>query len=534
MKPKKLFRLKKKGLIKKNSLYNSVDSDTSSFIDKSQKKKYNKFIDKTKIKNFKGKKVTKNYWRIIIIPIIFFTLFLLFYLLISRNKKIPKDYKNDIPLSSQWQSYLPEVKDKILNNYYYNESDNNNVFFYYYNQTDVNKTFNNYTNILNQNNISSINNSQTKIVGKENFNQKLYWGGQTFLDINKAKEEIRKFNDFKVANYNKIDFYKRDNPKVSLIITVHNQDNFLRKIYNCIQNQTLKDIEIIFVDDASTDNSSLIINEFMKEDKRIVYIKNEKNKRAFYSRNKGILISRGEYILVIDPDDLLLNDILIKAYDTAKNYNLDILQFYTIIGSVEKNNIWKQVKYKDGILYNSEVKKVIYYCYTRNLWDKLIKREIYIKSINFMKLEFHKETYFIHNDDTAFLGLISVANSYGFLEQIGYFYNLKNPKSTFHYYFDIKNMNDIFHSLFATMKYYYLQSDNNNSDKNLIAFNFFNNKINKDYKNKIQYLTNGFDYLIDVLDLYLNCTFFDENQKSKLKEFKNNINYRKKQINNKK
>ena len=93
-------------------------------------------------------------------------------------------------------------------------------------------------------------------------------------------------------------------------------------------------------------------------------------------------------------------------------------------------------------------------------------------------------------------------------------------------------MNNIFHSLFATMKYYFIQSDNNKSDKNLIAFNFFGNKIYKDYKNKIQYLTDGFDYIIDVLDLYLNCIFFDENQKNKLKEYKNKINDRKNKINN--
>ena len=257
-----------------------------------------------------------------------------------------------------------------------------------------------------------------------------------------------------------------------------------------------------------------------------------KTLRAFYSRNKGILISRGEYILIVDPDDLLLNDILIKSYETAKKYDLDILQFYVIIGSSIKNNVWKQVKYKEGILYDSQVKNVFYYCITRNLWDKLIKREIYIKAINFMKLEFHKETYVLHNDDTAFFGLITVTKSYGFLEQIGYFYNLNNPKSTFHYYWETKYMNDIFHSLFATMKYYYIQTNNNKIDKNLIAFNFFGIKIYKDYKNKIQQLTKGFDYLIYVLDLYLNCTFYDENQKSKLIEYKNKINDRKNKINN--
>lgn len=67
----------------------------------------------------------------------------------------------------------------------------------------------------------------------------------------------------------------------------------------------MKDIEIIFVIDASKDNSEKIIKELMEKDKRIILLKNEENKRAFYSRNKGILASKGEYILVIDPDDLL-------------------------------------------------------------------------------------------------------------------------------------------------------------------------------------------------------------------------------------
>ena len=74
-------------------------------------------------------------------------------------------------------------------------------------------------------------------------------------------------------------------------------------------NQSLKEIEIIFIDDASEDNSFSIIKELMKKDKRIVCLKNIKNRGQFYSRNKGILFSRGEYVLIIDPDDLLLNDI---------------------------------------------------------------------------------------------------------------------------------------------------------------------------------------------------------------------------------
>ena len=58
----------------------------------------------------------------------------------------------------------------------------------------------------------------------------------------------------------------------------------------------------------------------IKKDKRIVYLKNVINKRQYYSINIGILNSKGEYILSVDPDDLLVNNILIKAYETAKMY----------------------------------------------------------------------------------------------------------------------------------------------------------------------------------------------------------------------
>ena len=163
MKPKKIFRLKKKGLNKKYLLYNSIDSDTSSFIENEPKKKLNKIIDK--IRKKKLEKKSKNKFLIIPIVFIFIILLYIFYLLFSRNKFIIKDDKNDL--------------DKFLSSYNYNENNNNNILFYYYNESDIYNIFKNYTNILNQNNVNSIikiriNNSQTKINKEKHFNQKLY------------------------------------------------------------------------------------------------------------------------------------------------------------------------------------------------------------------------------------------------------------------------------------------------------------------------------------------------------------------------
>ena len=152
----------------------------------------------------------------------------------------------------------------------------------------------------------------------------LYWKNQKDLDIEKIREEIKIIEGGQFQLDNKTFFIKTEKPKISLIITIYNQAHYIYAAYAQINIQELKDIEIIFVDDASTDNSSNIIKELMENDKRIIYLKNHENKETFYSRNKGILQSKGEYILIVDPDDLLLNNILIKAYETAKKYNLDI------------------------------------------------------------------------------------------------------------------------------------------------------------------------------------------------------------------
>ena len=85
---------------------------------------------------------------------------------------------------------------------------------------------------------------------------------------------------------------------------------------------------------------------------------------------------------MIDPDDLLLNNILIKAYETAKYYNLDILQLYIVHGKHFPTS-WKQVKYQSGIICgNSNVRNIFYYGATRNLCDKLIRRAIYLNLLS--------------------------------------------------------------------------------------------------------------------------------------------------------
>ena len=422
-------------------------------------------------------------------------------------------------------------KNLIYNNIYKNNSYlliyqnniiNNHINFNF--QKNMNLTKNEF--IIDKIENNKTNEKERTINTYKTINNELFLINET-LNIKNIQEEIKKYKNriYNVSFNNKEDLYNRKNPKVTIIITVYNQEPYINSIYSCIQNQSLKDLEIIFVDDASIDNSFNQINELMKEDKRIKYIKNLINKGQFYSRYLGIQNAKGEYILVIDPDDLLLNNILIKAYNFAIHFNLDIVQYYHIKGNFTENVIRKMNI--SGVFYNNQIKAIFFNCSYRYLWDKLIRREIFIKSIQFIKEKYRNTRIIIHNDEVACYSVFRVAKSYGILEQIGYFYNRENSNSITKYNFKPENINGRFHTLFTIMEFYYDQSDNNSFEKTMGGYNFFELRINYMYKRKIKYLTNGFNYINSILDLYLNSSFFNENQKKNLKKFKIKINKQK-------
>jgi glycosyltransferase involved in cell wall biosynthesis len=352
---------------------------------------------------------------------------------------------------------------------------------------------------------------------------KIFWNNNTEINFTKIDEEISNYENMEPTFKNTKELYKRENPKISLILPVYNQEKYIKKIYTCIERQSLKDIEIVFVDDFSTDNSYQIIKELMNIDKRIVYIKNEENRGVFYTRNKGVISARGEYILLVDIDDYLLNDILLKSYETAKIYDLDIVHFYVLAGDFKKNVFWKVLKYRDGIIRgNIPVNNIFFKGTTRNTWDKLIRREVFLKSIDFMDEKYKTDKYVVYNDDVAMFGLFKVAESYGFLEEVGYIYNWAVPNSTTHKYEDKKYINDVFKSCFTIMEYYYKKTKDNGFEKRA-GYYFFLDKVYKPYLKNIKYLTEGYDYVNKILDLYLNCIYLKEKHKKKLQEFKDEV-----------
>lgn len=137
-------------------------------------------------------------------------------------------------------------------------------------------------------------------------------------------------------------------PKVSIVVPVYNTQDCLKETLNSIRQQTLRDIEIILIDDGSTDQSGQICDEYAKEDDRIKVV-HQRNQGVSIARNTGIDIAEGDYIGFVDSDDLLHKDMYEVMYQNAINNNADISMISTVL---------RNLKGKEIYLYNTKRKYI--------------------------------------------------------------------------------------------------------------------------------------------------------------------------------
>ena len=353
----------------------------------------------------------------------------------------------------------------------------------------------------------------------------LKWGNDS-LNLSSIKNEILSYKNLSNISLSSFDlkyFEKSNEPKISLIIPLYYyQNNYnIINFYMSIYNQSLTDIEIIFINYSGAETyKTKLIKLLMEKDNRIIYITNENKIQEYYPKKKGILSAKGEYILIIEPDDLLLNNILEKSYITAKKNNIDILQYYIMVGNYKNNRLWKNIKCNNGIINSPKIEKFFFNCRYFNLLDKLIKREIFLDSFQDMSSFYDiDEFYELIDDDLAFFALTKKAKSYGFFEEVGYFRNLTTSSSTGHYYFSNMNKkwNDMFYKLFKAMIFFDEKTRNNRIEKRWV-FKFFLDKIYP-YRNKLIYVDKYFLFIKDVIDYFLKCNFFTKGEKEKLLKF---------------
>lgn len=111
--------------------------------------------------------------------------------------------------------------------------------------------------------------------------------------------------------------------KVSIIVPVYNVEKYLRRCLDSLNNQTLEEIEIIMVNDGSTDSSAEICKEYLKDNKKFKYVE-QSNQGLSGARNSGIKIATGEYLGFVDSDDFVTDDMFEVLYNNAIKFNVDI------------------------------------------------------------------------------------------------------------------------------------------------------------------------------------------------------------------
>jgi glycosyltransferase involved in cell wall biosynthesis len=303
---------------------------------------------------------------------------------------------------------------------------------------------------------------------------------KTFL----TQKLINKFNSFtELCVNNKLIDNKSYplllNPKISIIMPVYKGGKYLYYSLRSIQNQKMKDIEIILIDDNSPDDTLSIINEYMKKDPRIRLIKNEINRKVLFSKSIGALNAKGKYIIQLDQDDLFIrDDVFDILYSEAENNNLDLVQMRDITKSnfhfnkksivncvgqhyiYPKNNQFKkQPELKDTLFINNNIFL---------LWGLLIRADIYKEAIYKLWNIIVNYNIIFHEDYMVTFMIVILSKNYKYLNKFGLIhFNHRNSASNKHwkikeYYLGI---------LFFANNLYDFHIDNNPQDIHL-AINF--------------------------------------------------------------
>ena len=196
--------------------------------------------------------------------------------------------------------------------------------------------------------------------------------------------------------------------KVSVIVPVYNVENYLEKCLDSLVNQTLKEIEIIVVNDGSPDNSQKIIDKYSKKYKNIKsYIK--ENGGLSDARNYGIKKAIGEYLAFIDSDDYIDKNMLEKMYQKAKQNSLDIV----VCNSVNVYEDGSSIEIKSNLNYShNNIKN--YLISAPMACTRIYKKELY------NNIQFKKGIYYEDLELTP--KLVKYTHKIGFLDEGLYYY----------------------------------------------------------------------------------------------------------------
>lgn len=175
---------------------------------------------------------------------------------------------------------------------------------------------------------------------------------------------------------------KADQITISVIVPVYNLEKYIGDCIDSVRSQSLQNFELILVDDCSADHTKEIIKEYIERETTIdiILLENEKNENAGYSRNRGLDIARGEYLLFLDGDDMLEHNALERLYEVCRKTKADIVNYNYQLFDNSTHKVTKCNSHMDAIIGPvkvftlRDINDCAFQFFHEVAWDKIFRR----------------------------------------------------------------------------------------------------------------------------------------------------------------
>ena len=332
------------------------------------------------------------------------------------------------------------------------------------------------------------------------------------------KNEIKKIEMyFQYCNNVKkiLKFTKLKSPKISIISPIYNREKFISRFIRSVQKQSFKEIEIILVDDNSIDNSAKLIEKHKKKDKRIILIRNKKNRGTFATRNLGVLMSKAKYVMIPDPDDIISKEIIRICYTYGEKYHYDLIRFNMYLGNGKVANEDFDKSKKRRPIYQPELSTYTFYGNNElemidfYIHNKFIRKKVYIESLNSLNNYYLNMHMTILEDSLMNYILHRKAKSFYFLKNIGYKY-IRTSESITQKLLKLSQMK--LKSYFNFMKFIFEFSKNIKYEKDMLNLRLTNMLKKFDI---IRYIlktnfNNDFYFYYETISEIINCIYISD------------------------
>ena len=368
-------------------------------------------------------------------------------------------------------------------------------------------------------------------------------------------EEIQDFRQYSREN-KYIDYFKGENPhfeknkfpSISIIVLTYNYAHCIHKCIKSIQNQSIKNIEILIIDDCSLDNTTDIIKQYQEEDPRIILYSHDLSEGSMKTISESISKVKGEYVTIINGNDAFTHkDILKHSLSIATIGNIDIIEFQAgefyntklikIINDYSVINLTSiiyqpELKYKFITISDNEGIRAIQ---NRYIYSKIIKTDIFKKAIKYIGKKYTNDYFMQYEDVILSFSLNQISQSYYYMKELGYYYSKEvfkgkleiskdkvckiNPKKD-----EFKDMDHI-----KLFNFLYEKTKNNELNRQLI----YHEIVSIHHRSSLVVNTNHhYEFVINILDKMIKCEFMSNRQKQRLMSFKSRIQDKQQNNNN--